>query len=130
MKGDRVAAEREAQTPTPPCLLSHCALLQEDVIPPEDLAAMNQWLDEHPENAHIRSPEQMLDGRINNYHPHTDKSDERYMGDGIAERLTGTHGRADVNVMTTSWDDAPSKPTAQQDVPSNPPLHWVHVSPS
>ena len=69
---------------------------------------MNRWLDEHPENAHIRSPEQMLDGRINEYHPHTDKSDERYMGDGIAERLTGTHGRADVNVMTTSWEDAPS----------------------
>ena len=93
-------------------------LLQEDVIPPEDLAAMNRWLDEHPENAHIRSPEQMLDGRINDYHPHTDKSDERYMGDGIAERLTGTHGRADVNVMTTSWDDAPSKPF--RDLIANP----------
>ena len=79
---------------------------------------MNRWLDEHPENAHIRSPEQMLDGRINNYHPHTDKSDERYMGDGIAERLTGTHGRADVNVMTTSWEDAPSKPF--RDLIANP----------
>ena len=66
---------------------------------------MNQWLDDHPEKAHIRAPEQMLDGRVNDYHRITDPSDERYMGDGPAPRITGSHGRADVDVGTGDWSD-------------------------
>ena len=79
---------------------------------------MNRWLDDHPENAHVRAPEQMLDGRINEYHRYTDMSDERYMGDGPAPRLTGTHGRADVNVGIGDWTDESSKPF--RDLISNP----------
>ena len=85
---------------------------------------MNRWMDDHPERANIRAPEQMLDGRINKYHPHTDRSDERYMGDGPAPRLTGTHGRADVNVGIGDWSDESSKPF--RDLISNPHIvRWM-----
>ena len=104
--------------PPPLLLLLLLLLLQEDVISPEDLDAMNRWLDDHPEAARIRPPEQMLDGRTNDYHPFTDQSDERYMGSEPAQRLTGTHGRADVAVGTQDWADESTKPF--RDLISNP----------
>eukprot|EP01045_Picozoa_sp_COSAG04_P030329 COSAG04_NODE_5234_length_1691_cov_1.807789_4_plen_102_part_00 len=37
-----------------------CVGAQEDVLSPDTLAAMNQWLDDHPEAQHVRPPEQVL----------------------------------------------------------------------
>ena len=36
-----------------------CVGAQEDVLSPDTLAAMNQWLDDHPEAQHVRPPEQV-----------------------------------------------------------------------
>ena len=86
----------------------------------------------------------MLDGRVNDYHRVTDPNDERWMGDGasllpphpppphlsahpapldrwwsgIAQQLTGTHGRADVDIKLGSWGDEPSQPF--RDLIANP----------
>jgi hypothetical protein len=50
------------------------------------------------------------------------------MGDGPAERLTGTHGRADVNVRTSDWPDAPSKPF--RDLIANPHIVRCALAPA
>ena len=43
----------------------HGFVVIEDLVGRDDLAAMNNWIDAHPERRSTRAPEMMLDGRVN-----------------------------------------------------------------
>ena len=92
---------------------THGFCVIEDVVSPSAVARMNDWLDAHPESRHVRSEDQMLDGRQYQYHKYTDPTDERYYGSTPAARLTGSHGREDFRVPThtpADWTDPNNQP--------------------
>eukprot|EP01045_Picozoa_sp_COSAG04_P000188 COSAG04_NODE_4_length_52282_cov_12.667133_24_plen_216_part_00 len=91
-----------------------------------ELTEMNAWLDAHPDKAGTRSPDMMLDGRINKYHTFTDPSDERFTGSEPAPRLTGDEGRKDFGGFFSpqSWTDPSTK--AFRDLIANPTIvRWM-----